>query len=94
MVKHSAIWEQRWFQVIVSRRSFPGEWPEVRSDEPDQTFELADEETPQTVIADYRDQIAAAIKILEGFDLDAPCALSAMADRNLWRAIAMTGSPP
>ena len=28
LVKHSAIWERRWFQVVVAGRSFAGEWPE------------------------------------------------------------------
>ncbi len=32
LVKHSSIWERRWFQVIVAGRTFPGEWPEVRSE--------------------------------------------------------------
>ncbi len=27
LLKHSAIWERRWFQVIAAGRSFPGEWP-------------------------------------------------------------------
>lgn len=40
LIKHSAIWERRWFQIIVAGRSFPGEWPEVpdvESDELDAT---------------------------------------------------------
>jgi hypothetical protein len=45
LIKHSAIWERRWFQVIVAGRSFPGEWPEVRSEEQDSTFRLTDEDT-------------------------------------------------
>ena len=28
LIKHSAIWERRWFQIIVAGRSFPDEWPE------------------------------------------------------------------
>lgn len=90
LVKHSAIWERRWFQVIVAGRSFPGEWPEVHSFEPDPTFQLADDETIETVVAGYREQIAESQKILESFDLDAPCAWSEMADRNLrWVALHM-----
>lgn len=89
LVKHSAIWERRWFEVIFAGRSFPGEWPDV-TDEPDQTFQIADEETIETVVAHYREQIAASQQILESFDLDAPCAWSAMADRNLrWVALHM-----
>ncbi len=90
VVKHSAIWERRWFQVIVAGRSFPGEWPEVHSFEPDPTFQLADEETVESVVAYYREQIAESQQILGTFDLDAPCAWSEMADRNLrWVALHM-----
>jgi hypothetical protein len=28
IVKHCALWERRWFQVVVAGRRFPGEWPE------------------------------------------------------------------
>ncbi len=52
LVKHSAIWERRWFQVIAAGRRFPGEWSEVRSTGPDPTFQLAAEDTVETVVAD------------------------------------------
>jgi Protein of unknown function (DUF664) len=29
LVKHSAVWERRWFQGAVAGRSFAGEWPQV-----------------------------------------------------------------
>ncbi len=90
LIKHSAIWERRWFQVIVAGRTFPGEWPEVRPDEVDATFQLDDEDTIDTVIADYREQIAASNEIVGSFDLDAPCAWREMADENVrWVALHM-----
>jgi hypothetical protein len=90
LVKHSAIWERRWFQVIVGGRSFAGEWPEVRTDEPDATFQLADSDTVETVVAYYREQIAESQQILEPLDLDAPCARPEMAEQNLrWVALHM-----
>ena len=90
LIKHSAIWERRWFQVIVAGRSLPDEWPEVRSEQLDPTFQLADEDTVETVVADYREQIAASDEILSNFDLDAPCAWPEMADQNLrWVALHM-----
>jgi uncharacterized damage-inducible protein DinB len=90
LVKHSAIWERRWFQVIVAGRSFPGEWPELRSKAEDSTFQLTDEDTVETVVADYRSQIAASNEILGTFDLDAPCAWPEMAEQNLrWVALHM-----
>ena len=92
LVKHSAIWERRWFQVIVAGRSFPGEWPEVQpaADGHDSTFDLAATDTVETVVADYRQQIAASNEILAGFDLDARCAMRAMADESVrWVALHM-----
>lgn len=90
LVKHSAIWERRWFQVIVAGRSFPGEWPEVRPDDPDHTFRLADEDTVESVTAYYREQIAVSNLILEDLDLEAPCAWSEMSDHSLrWVALHM-----
>ena len=90
LVKHSAIWERRWFQIIVAGRSFPGEWPGARTDEPDSTFHLTDEDTVETVATYYRQQIAVSRQILGTFDLDAACAFPEMAHQNLrWVALHM-----
>jgi uncharacterized damage-inducible protein DinB len=90
LVKHSAIWERRWFQVIVAGRRFAGEWPDVQSEEVDPTFRLTEEDTVETVVADYREQIAASREILGSLDLDTPCAWPEMADQNLrWVALHM-----
>jgi Protein of unknown function (DUF664) len=91
LVKHSAIWERRWFQVIVAGRQFPGEWPTVSDAEhghTDPTFQLCSGDTIESVVDDYRRQIAMSNEILDAFDLDAPCAFAALADRNLrWVAV-------
>ena len=90
LIKHSAIWERRWFQVIVAGRSSPGKWPEVQSEEVNPTFQLTDVDTVETVVADYRAQIAVSQEILSTFDLDAPCVWPEMADQNLrWVALHM-----
>ncbi len=44
LVKHSAVWERRWFQVVVAGRSFAGEWPKVQPDD-ENGFRLADGDT-------------------------------------------------
>lgn len=82
LIKHSAIWERRWFQIIVAGRSFPGEWPSARS-EGGLDISLTDEDAVDTVVADYREQIAASNEILVCFDLDEPCAYPEMADKNV-----------
>jgi Protein of unknown function (DUF664) len=93
LIRHATIWERRWFQIIVAGRSFPGEWPEVPdvvSDEMDPTFLLTDEDTIATVVADYRNQIAASNEILGTFDLDARCVRSDKVDENVrWVALHM-----
>jgi uncharacterized damage-inducible protein DinB len=90
ILKHSAVWEKRWFQVIVAGRSFPGEWPEDESQDPDETFRLAVEDTIESVVSDYRDQIAASNEVLESLALDAACAQPEMAERDLrWVALHM-----
>ena len=82
LLKHSVIWERRWFQVVVAGRRFPNEWPDVRSGQVDETFQLTADDTIETVVADYRDQIAVANEILGVCDLEAPCAWPEMAGQN------------
>ena len=90
LIKHSAIWERRWFQIIVAGRHFPDQWPEVQSEDVDPTFRLIDEDTVESVVADYREQIAASQEILVSLDLDTPCAWPEMAEQNLrWVALHM-----
>jgi hypothetical protein len=90
VIKHSAIWEGRWFQEIVAGKGSPEQWSEVESEEVDPTFCVSDEDTVETVVAYYRDQIAASRKIVAGMDLDAPCVWPKLAHRSLrWIALHM-----
>jgi len=90
IVKHSAIWERRWFQVIVAGRSFEGEWPNTNDDEIDQTFQLTNEDSIQSVVNFYREQIVASQEILKNMELDAACAWPKLSHRNLrWVALHM-----
>ena len=88
LVKHSAIWERRWFQVVVAGRNFAGEWPEVTPHD-ENGFQLTADDTVETVVAYYRDQIAASHEIVRTFDLDAPCARPGMAGNLRWVAVHM-----
>jgi Protein of unknown function (DUF664) len=88
LVKHSAIWERRWFQVVVAGRSFAGEWPEVMP--PDENaFRLTDDDTVETVVTYSREQIVASQEIARTFDLEAPCAWPEMAGNLRWVALHM-----
>ncbi|HEX4015107.1 MAG TPA: DinB family protein [Frankiaceae bacterium] len=88
LVKHSAVWERRWFQVVVAGRSFAGEWPEAQPQD-ENAFRLAQDDTVKTVVAHYREQIAVSQEILRTFDLDAPCAWPGIAGNLRWVAIHM-----
>jgi len=83
LLKHSATWERRWFQVIVAGRVLPGEWSGEDEDGPDRTFDLADEDTVASVVAHYREQIAISREIVAGSDLSAPVARKDLIDQNL-----------
>ncbi len=91
ILKHSATWECRWFQVVVAGRSFPGEWPTVEdTDETgeDATFRLEETDTIASVVTQYREHIEASNQILDTYELDAPCAMAPLSDRNLrWVAL-------
>ncbi len=101
LIKHSAIWERRWFQVIGMGRCLLGEWPDARREEDedededernqaDSTFRLDDEDTVETVVEYYRNQIAVSNEILGTVDLDSHCAWPEMAHQNLrWVALHM-----
>jgi hypothetical protein len=90
VLKHSAIWERRWFQVIFAGRSFPDEWPAVRDVDADATFALDPDDTVASVLAYYLEQIAVSREITASADLDARCARADLVDENLrWVAIHM-----
>jgi len=89
LLKHTAIWEHRWFQIIFAGRVSGHEWPAVRGGN-DATFAIADDDTVDSVRAYYWEQVRASREILAGNDLDARCARSDVVDENLrWVAMHM-----
>jgi hypothetical protein len=88
LVKHSSTWERRWFQVVVAGRTFAGEWPEVHPQD-ENGFLITHDDTIETVVAYYREQIAASQEILRTVDLDAPCVWREMAGNPRWVAVHM-----
>ena len=82
LIKHSTIWERRWFQIIFAGVEVRDEWP--ATDEPiGDTFDLRDGDTVESVVAAYREQIAVSRQIVAGADLDTRCARHDVADENL-----------
>jgi hypothetical protein len=57
--------------------------------EDEKAFRLTDDDTVETVVAYYREQIVASQEIVRTFDLEAPCAWPEMAGNLRWVAVHM-----
>jgi len=55
LLKHSAIWEERWFQRIVAGRPLADGWPEQESGVPDTDFLVGDDDTADQWVVRYRE---------------------------------------
>jgi uncharacterized damage-inducible protein DinB len=82
IVKHCALWERRWFQVIFAGRSVPGDWPAVRS-VIRADFEVGADDSVLHWLAFYAEQVQESRRIVASSELDERCALPGMQDRNL-----------
>ena len=83
ILKHCALWERRWFQVIVAGRTFRGEWPEVKSNWMIDDFAVGPDDTVLYWLTYYADQVAESRRIVTDRDLDAPCAYAEDSGTNL-----------
>lgn len=82
LLKHSGLWERRWFQVILAGREHPDGWP-ISDEVADADFRLGADDTVETWRAYYEEQVAISREIVAGMALDVPCAQSQLAHRNL-----------
>jgi hypothetical protein len=76
LLKHSTLWERRWFQIVVAGRNVPGEPLEDEAND----FAVGDEDTVEQWLAGYSDEAAVSRQITNGMGLDDRCAL---VDENL-----------
>ena len=83
LLKHSAIWEERWFQGVVAGRPLPDGWPERGSDVPDADFVVDAQDTVEQWMARYREATEVSRGIAAAQDLDAACARTDVLDGNL-----------
>ena len=74
LVKHSATWERRWFQVVMGGREFPDGWPAVQTDPRDADLIVDENDTVDDWVGYYREQIAESRAVAASLDLDSPCA--------------------
>jgi hypothetical protein len=86
LLKHSALWERRWFQVIVAGRTFAGEWPEIEvtGDAMDaEDFRVDERDTVSRWVAYFNEQAAVSRQVTADRELSVLCAWPPLADRNL-----------
>lgn len=83
LLKHSAIWEARWFQGVFAGRTLDDGWPDREQDEPDADLRLEDADTVDLWLSRYRAAVAASRAIAADSDLGAGCARSDVVDGNL-----------
>ena len=72
VLKHSAVWEERWFQGVVAGRPLPDGWPDREL--PDETFLVGDEDTVEHWVGRYEAAAGISREIVAGVSLDADCA--------------------
>lgn len=83
LLKHSAVWEGRWFQGIVAGRPLPDGWPERRSPIPDEDFIVDDQDTVEQWVTRYEEAAETSRQIVDAMELDRSCARTDVIDCNL-----------
>ena len=83
LVKHSATWERRWFQVVMGGRESTDGWPEVRPEPRDVDMMVDENDTVDHWVAQYREQIAQSKSVASSMDLASPCARTDIIECNV-----------
>ncbi len=83
LLKHSAVWEARWFQGIVAGHPLPDGWPERRSPIPDEDLLVGDVDTVEQWTARYEEAAETSRQIVAARALDQSCARPDVVDCNL-----------
>jgi len=83
LLKHSAVWEGRWFQGVVAGRPLPDGWPEHESPVPDEDFLVDDRDTVEQWVARYEEAAETSRQLVAALDLDQSCARTDIIDCNL-----------
>lgn len=83
LLKHSSIWEERWFQGIVAGRLLADGWPQQESDVLDGDFLVADGDSVDQWVARYREACVVSRSIAAAKELDDVCARPGVIDCNV-----------
>ncbi len=83
LIKHSTVWEDRWFQGILAGRPLPDGWPERESTIPDEDFRVDERDTVEQWVARYEAAVVTSRQVVADMDLDQPCARTDVVDCNV-----------
>jgi hypothetical protein len=83
VLKHSAVWEGRWFQGVVAGGPLPDGWPEQESPIPDEDFLVDDGDTVKEWVARYEEAAETSGRIVAAMELDDSCARTDVIDCNV-----------
>lgn len=83
LLKHSAIWEERWFQGIVAGQPLGDGWPEQEADVADEDVLLTEDDTVGKCMTRYREAAEVSRRIAGAKELDSACARPEIIDCNL-----------
>jgi hypothetical protein len=83
LLKHAAVWEERWFQGIVAGRPLPDGWPEHEPAVPDEDFLVGDGDTVGQWVARYEEAAATSRQIVAAVELGQSCARTDVVDCNV-----------
>jgi hypothetical protein len=83
LLKHSAVWEARWFQGVLAGRELPDGWPEQRSPISDQDFLVDEGDTVELWVARYEEAARTSRQIVDDMELDRRCARTDIIDCNV-----------
>lgn len=81
ILKHSTVWEQRWFECIVAGRPIADGWPEQETEGAD--FVANDADTVEVWIARYEQAAGVSRQIVAGLELDDSCARTDIIECNV-----------
>jgi len=77
LVKHAALWERRWFQVVLGGREFPND------KRGDADLMVGENDTVEHWVGYYREQIEQSRAVAASMDLDSPCARTDIIECNV-----------
>jgi hypothetical protein len=80
LLKHSAVWEDRWFQGVVAGRPLPDGWPERESPVPDEDFLVAEGDTVEHWVARYEEAVRRSRETVAARELGQRCARTDIID--------------